>query len=302
MRSLSPLRYPGSKATLVDYFETFMRENLLWGADLVEPYAGSASLSLALLKSGAVGKAFLVERDPLLYCFWKQIKTDPEALCRRIEKVNVSIDTWKRMQRFLRVDRPNRREMLDLATACLFLNRTNFSGILKAKPIGGMSQSSDYKLDCRFNRKTLVASIAAIAEFAPRIEVAFDDAIAYLRRRGPRISDNGTIVYVDPPYYLQGKKLYRFHYTEKQHQRLAAFLDASSFKWIVSYDNHPFIRKLFKNQEVVPIWLNYVVKQSRRAQELLISNCHLLPVQYVESGRNRSLSIRAERELAENLG
>ncbi len=301
MRSLSPLRYPGSKPTLVEYFEAFLHENFLWGTDIVEPYAGSASLSLALLKRDAVRRAYLVERDPLLYAFWKQIKNDPSALCKRLKGVKVSLPTWKRMQRFLAVDAPASEEILDLAVACIFLNRTNFSGIIKAKPIGGMSQGSEYKIDCRFNRKTLIAAVEEVGELAPRIEVAFGDAISYLRRRAAAIESGSAIVYVDPPYYLQGKKLYRYHYVEKDHRRLAKFLDESSFKWIVSYDNHPFIRKLFRNQKVVPIWLNYVVKESRRAQELLISNCRLLPVQYIDLGRRRRPALRADEPKATGI-
>ncbi len=292
MRSLSPLRYPGSKPNLVEYFESFLRENLLWGAEIVEPYAGSASLSLALLRSGAASKAVLVERDPLLYALWKQIKRDPVALCRRLRDVSVTLATWRRMQRFLLADRPSDAEILDLAVACVFLNRTNFSGILGAKPIGGMSQRSDYMIDCRFNKKTLISGIESAAELAPRLRVVFGDAISYMRRNARAFEERASVVYVDPPYYVQGRKLYRYHYSDRDHQRLASFLDASAFKWVVSYDNHPFIRRLFRNQTVVPIWLNYVVKQSRRAEELLISNCPLLPVEYVDVGPRRHPAIR----------
>lgn len=292
MRSLSPLRYPGSKPNLVEYFESFLRENLLWGRELVEPYAGSASLSLALLRSGAVSNAVLVERDPLLYAFWKQVKQDPDALCRRLRGVSVTLATWRRMQKFLVVDRPSQADTLDLATACVFLNRTNFSGILGAKPIGGMSQGSGYKIDCRFNKLRVIAGIESVAELAPKFRVVFGDAIAFLRQNARAFEQRASVVYVDPPYYLQGRKLYRYHYSDPDHLRLAAFLDASAFRWVVSYDNHPVIRRLFKNQTVVPIWLNYVVKQSRRASELLISNCRLLPVEYVDVGPRRHPAIR----------
>jgi DNA adenine methylase len=195
------------------------------------------------------------------------------------------------MQTFLRVTRPQKDELLDLATACVFLNRTNFSGILHAKPIGGISQTSAYKIDCRFNKATIVSSILSVAEQMDDISVSFGDGVEYLRRRSQSLTDNGSVVYVDPPYYLQGRKLYRYHYKDDDHRRLAGFLDASSFKWVVSYDNHPFIRKLFKGQDVVPIFLNYVVKQSRRAQELLISNMPLLKVQYLDAGPKRRLAI-----------
>lgn len=292
MRSLSPLRYPGSKPNLAEYFKAFLRENLLWGTELVEPYAGSASLSLALLRSGAIAKAFLVERDPLLYAFWKQIKRNPDALCRKVRSVSVSLATWRRMQKFLKVDRPSDGDLLDLALACVFLNRTNFSGILSAKPIGGISQKSQYRIDCRFNRDTLIAGLQSVAELAPHMRVSFGDAISFMRSHAETFARRAAVVYVDPPYYLQGRKLYRYHYSDRDHERLARFLDASTFKWIVSYDNHPFIRRLFKKQVVVPIWLSYVVKQSRRVEELLISNCTLLPVEYVDAGPKRHPVIR----------
>ena len=47
---------------------------------------------------------------------------------------------------------------LELATKCLFLNRTTFSGILngRAGPIGGRAQSSEFGIGCRFNLDGIV--------------------------------------------------------------------------------------------------------------------------------------------------
>ena len=298
MRSLSPLRYPGSKPDLAEYFAALLSENLLCNADIVEPFAGSAALSLALLAARKVNRAFLVERDPLLYAFWRQMKLSPGALCDRINRVKVCIRTWHRMQRYLLVKTPDPSSVLDLATACVFLNRTNFSGILHAKPIGGISQSSIYPIDCRFNKKTVISSIENIACLMPQITVSFGDGVSYLRRNRRTIEANSRMVYVDPPYYEQGRKLYRYHYKDRDHLRLAEFLDSSTFRWVVSYDNHPFIRNLFKRQAIVPIFLNYVVKQSRRAEELLIANFPLLPVTYIEQGTKRRHAIRGTASMA----
>ena len=89
----SPLRYPGSKALLLDYFSSYLTENLLVGAHLHEPYAGGASISLGMLERGLVSTASIVERDPLIYAFWKIAVEAPDDLCCRVERIPVTLAT-----------------------------------------------------------------------------------------------------------------------------------------------------------------------------------------------------------------
>jgi DNA adenine methylase len=60
------------------------------------------------------------------------------------------------------VDDPRKSEfsLLQLGIAGLFFNRTNFSGIIGAGPIGGQKQASAYKIDCHFNRAPLARQVA----------------------------------------------------------------------------------------------------------------------------------------------
>jgi len=112
-----------------------------------------------------------------------------------------------------------------------------------------------------------------------KIRVLHGDGIAYLRRSKLRLEREMTPVYVDPPYHGQGRRLYRYHFQDRQHRSLARHLDAATYPWLVSYDNTPFIRDLFERQKIVPIFLRYAVRKARRADELLITNQHQLPVQ-----------------------
>ena len=41
--------------------------------------------------------------------------------------------------------------LVDMGYAALFFNRTNFSGVIDAGPVGGMTQSSAYAIDYRFS-------------------------------------------------------------------------------------------------------------------------------------------------------
>jgi len=278
----SPLRYPGGKNALADYFEIVLKENLLIGSHLYEPYAGGASISLAMLSREVVAKATLVEKDPLIYAFWKCVRFEPDELCERIMKLSITVATWKKFQKYLDPQAAQIYPLIELAIAGLFFNRSNFSGIIDAGPIGGMQQASEYKIDCRFNKERIIGLIESLASLGPRLSVVFGDALQYLRRVEGRIVAEPGVAYLDPPYLLQGHRLYRYSYERAQHQAVANLVANAKYSWIVSYDNHPYIRRLFSGQRIVPISLNYAVKESRRADELLISNIRMSEPIYLE--------------------
>lgn len=279
---ISPLRYPGGKQALLDYFQVFMKANGLVRPHLFEPYAGGASIALGLLSRGLISGATLVERDPLIYAFWKCVKRHPALLCARIWDLEINMSTWRRFRSMLADDALKKFDLVDLAIAGLFFNRTNFSGIIGANPIGGIGQSSKYAIDCRFNKYGIVNRIEAISKFTDNLTICHGDAISFLKRNRNRILAlhelKKAIIYVDPPYYMQGRKLYRYHFIDRQHQRLADYLNACGLPWLASYDNHPFICDLFSKNKSVPIFLKYTVKINREADELLITNMSKLPL------------------------
>jgi DNA adenine methylase len=282
---LSPLRYPGGKAALAPYIGGVIEENFLNGCTLYEPYAGGASASLELLRLGFVANAVLVERDPLVYAFWWSVINEPERLCAAIEQCPVSLDTWVLLQPTRAVTDPSKSDysLLQLGIAGLFFNRTNFSGIIGAGPIGGLTQSSDYKIGCRFNKSKILRQLVAIEKLSKRMTIHFGDAITFMRTNARRISSGFSFVYVDPPYYAQGRKLYRHSYKDREHAALATFLCAQGYPWLLSYDDHPRIRELYSGRELQPIYLDYKVKSSRTAQELVISNLEIPPPVYAGS-------------------
>lgn len=279
---ISPLRYPGGKALLAAYVSGVLEENYLSGCTLFEPFAGGASVSLELLRLGFVADAIMVERDPLVYAFWESVFTDTDALCAAVQACPVTLETWKALQPTREVDNPDDTDftLLQLGVAGLFFNRTNFSGIIGAGPIGGENQTSDYKIDCRFNKEKIIRQIETVAGFAPRVQVHFGDAIEFLRSNAEQLTTGFSFVYVDPPYYAQGKKLYRHSYTDDDHVALATFLREQGYPWLLSYDDHPRIRELYEFNQLQPIYLDYKVKSNRRAQELVISNLMIPPPVY----------------------
>lgn len=282
----SPLRYPGSKAPLVPYIQQLLESNRMVGCTFVEPYAGSAIASLQLLADGIIGHSVLVERDPLIYAFWFSVFNHTESLINKIAQTDITIETWHELQLYRSLDTIRDFDIVDIGFAGLFFNRTNFSGILKAGPLGGLSQRSKYPIDCRFNKHRIITLIQEISELREHVEIFFDDAQLFLRRflnENRNRHHDQQFLYIDPPYYQKGKQLYRYWFNQEQHEALSRQLGRTRIPWLVSYDDHPEIRHLYENGNnlhLLRTYFDYTVHKTRtNAQELLISNLPLPPVE-----------------------
>ncbi len=246
----------------------------------VEPFAGGAAVALQLLNNRLVDSIALGERDPLVACFWKIVFKDPEWLIEQISKIPVSLRKWKffRSNTF-QTDR-------ERALACLFLNRTSFSGILAstAGPIGGQQQESPYTIDCRFPVKTLAKRIRQAAALGERVSFVqradWAETIARVESLGHKRRD--VFYYLDPPFYRKAERLYRFCFIESDHKRLYDVLMKLKAPWLLSYDPAKPIMEMYSDNGSSPrsIELLYSVATGSslvRAQELIITNLPKLP-------------------------
>jgi DNA adenine methylase len=153
-----------------------------------------------------------------------------------------------------------------LGFATFFLNRTNHSGILNGGMIGGRKQRGPWKLDARFNRLELRRRMERITSFQTRIHLSCEDAIQFLRNhRFPRRS----LIYLDPPYYRAGRRLYLNAYNPGDHAAVSECAQKLRSPWIVSYDNVPQIRKLYKNVRSRRLRFLHTARSARIGDELL---------------------------------
>lgn len=275
----NPLRYPGAKSKLFEYVKKLIEVENLQGCTFYEPFAGSASLSWMLLDEEIVEKIVINEKDPLLYHFWISVFDYTDELINKIGQTEINVETWKECAKYKNPDFQVGKTSLETGYAGLFLNRTNFSGILKANPIGGLEQKSDYKIGCRFNKKKVIESILEIAKFRNKVVIRNEDAIAFMKKELRYKRNSKTFVYIDPPYYREGPGLYRFFYTQKDHIELAKYIKGKRFPWLLSYDDVEEIRKLYNRKTCVNLFLDYSVKTSKKGKEILISDLEIPPME-----------------------
>lgn len=301
----SPLRYPGGKRQMVSFFADLLKINDLVPLEVfVEPFAGGAAVSLHLLASGLVEKVVLADLDPLVYAFWHQACFATEELIEDLTNAPVKLEEWHRL-------RANPGTTLrEKAYACLFLNRTSYSGILqgRAGPIGGQKQQSNYKIDCRFPKKELANRIRRIGKFAAEgriLAVLPYDVEVTVQWVTDQLDNLRYVMYLDPPFWAKGSRLYRHAFSQKDHERLARLLKGIDAPWVLSYDHHHEIIELYQSSQLRDegrtvghvaqvegetvghklhtTQLQYCNRhQGRRAQELIITNLPRVPEEHVD--------------------
>ncbi|EJG0762267.1 DNA adenine methylase [Vibrio parahaemolyticus O5:K30] len=261
----SPLRYPGGKSKLTAYIVETLKLNELEGGTYVEPFAGGCAIAWYLLLEGHVKKVWVNDLDPAIHSFWYSVLYRTDELCQLIQDTEVTIDEWHKQKHIY----ANENDVLLLGFSTFFLNRTNRSGIIKAGVIGGLEQTGNYLLDCRYQKDTLIAKIRAIAERVEDINLTNLDATHFIDEYLSSI-DGPCLVNIDPPYYVKGKGLYQNFYEHDDHYRLYESVKRIKHPWIVTYDDTPEITGIYAEFEPQPFGLTYTAQTKRKGSELII--------------------------------
>lgn len=264
----TPLRYPGGKAKLAAYIKRLMKVNRLLDGEYVEPYAGGAGIALELLFHEYVSRIHINDVSRPVHAFWRAVLNHTDDLCRLVIDTPLTVKVWDKQKRIL--DNAPDHDDLALGFATFFLNRTNRSGILNGGIIGGRDQTGPWKIDARYNAPELVHRIESIARMKGRINLTRQDALRFLKSGVIRWPEK-TLIYLDPPYYVKGRDLYYDFYEPKDHARVAEFVRTSIKlqRWVVSYDNEPAIRELYKGSPYIVYDIGYTARSSRQGSEVM---------------------------------
>ncbi|SMO79656.1 DNA adenine methylase [Solitalea koreensis] len=269
----SPLRYPGGKGKVAEYFKQIFKENLLYDGVYIEPYAGGASVALSLLFNEYASRIVINDIDRSIFSFWHSVINNTDELCQLIHDTPVTMDVWEQ-QKIVQKEK-EQFGLLEVGFSTFFLNRTNRSGILNAGAIGGRQQLGDWKIDARFNKTDLKKRIERIALYKDKIELHNSDAVQLVNALQKTLPAK-SLFYLDPPYYVKGKDLYLNFYQDSDHKQIATEIsNVSQQKWIVTYDNVQQIRQLYENFRQVKYTLNYSAAQASKGEEVMIFSDNL---------------------------
>lgn len=277
----SPLRYPGGKLKLYNYINEIIQLNKLDGCCYIEPYVGGAGLALGLLIEKKVSKIIINDYDRSIYAFWYSILNNKKKFIEKIRNVDISIEEWYK-QKKVQEDKEE-ANILDLGFSTFFLNRTNRSGIIKAGPIGGKKQESDYKIGCRFNKEDLIERIEKIYNHKKNIKIYNLDAIEFIKKIVNK-QKNENLIFLDPPYFKKGPGLYTNFYKYDDHKLISEIIKKELIgKWVVTYDNSDEIKEMYKEKNMKEYSLNYSAHKQYKGSEIFIYDDIKIPKDKIEN-------------------
>ena len=256
----TPLRYPGGKSALADFVWHTMELSGCTEIPYCEPFAGGAGVAMSLLLRGKVKSVILNDLDTGIYSIWYAIFNDTEWFIEAISNADVTLVVREQQKKVYNELKDSYGYSRDLAFATFFLNRVNYSGILTGGPIGGKEQKGKYKLDCRFNKQSLIDKIEEIAKYRDNVQLFHMDAIELLKNQ------SNIFVFADPPYWQAGDMLYE---ASVEHSKLAKVLcESKDIHWIATYDNNINIANVYEKYGAHSKLFELQYSASRKRKEL----------------------------------
>ncbi|MFT8703051.1 MAG: DNA adenine methylase [Oenococcus oeni] len=281
------LRYPGGKTQLYTFVQNILSLNSIKGR-YVEPFAGGAGIAIELLLTGSISTITINDLDKSIFAVWNAVIFHPESIIEKIKSVPFCygkkntlssenlISFWNK-QKNIHENNKNDKYSLENAFSTLMLNRMNISGIISGGPIGGRKQLGKYKIDSRFNKRTLIHKVELISSKKNSIDLYNYDAnelILKIKNEKKYEKDN-TLIFFDPPYYQQGKNLYLSFINKNQHKNLAKnILSMNDYHWITTYDEAEQISDLYNSgqNQRYSYPLNYSANKRGTVNEFLFAS------------------------------
>lgn len=255
------IRYPGSKAKLTGKIIERLPYELwagLYGANAEyrEPFFGGGAVGFKVMaRMSRASKVWINDKDLWLARLWESVRDRPRQLCKLIAafKPNTSdFYKFKEQDGCPTVD-PSLAGFRKLA--CHQMSMSGF-GVMSGGPLGGREQTNtDYPIDCRWNpdrlRKQVMQCHRLMKDF-DQVDITHTDFAVVLNG-----APENCVAYVDPPYVKAGPQLYKHSLSDFDHERLAGCLKGLKCQWLLSYDDHETVRRLYADCRIENVDITY---------------------------------------------
>jgi DNA adenine methylase len=276
----SVLRYPGGKSRAITQILKYIPLNF---KEYREPMVGGGALFLYLKQTDfRIQKYWINDINIDLYTFWVQAQRNNQTLVKQIDMLLHQFSDGKELFSFLR-DESMQFNDIELAARFFILNRITFSGTTDS---GGYSSQA-------FHKRLTPSSIKRLEE----VEAILNDTRISNHDYQVLIDSPGedVFLFLDPPYHSATKSLLygkngNLH-RSFDHERFANSMRNCNHKWLVTYDDSPYIRELFPFAHIYE-WklmygMNNVGKSTTQAGcELFISNYDVEKQSYLLDNSN----------------
>ena len=270
------LRYPGgkSKPQARDQIKAYFPESF---GEYREPFVGGAGIFFSV--DPAIPR-WINDLNRPLVAVYEALKARPKefiAACQAIapatpDEPQVTVRSGKtHPKRLLELfDALLHDDTADAALRYLFLNRCAWNGRVMLEP--------DRRRRTVFTKPKgwshgLLQRMAKAADVLRDATITNSDFKWLLDEPG-----NDVLVFCDPPYmkdteYSKSGKLYEHGFTTEDHRRLRDAVARCPHRVVLSYDDHPRIRELYRKLYVHEASWTYMLRSDGRlGRELIITN------------------------------
>jgi DNA adenine methylase len=263
------LRTPGGKSTVAKRIVSIMMES---GeiTDYRELFLGGGSVCLEMMEHLDPGAAITInDFDDSLMLMWRLVVHDPGQLVDAIKDYDPSVGDFYAFKAKL-LDPFDDSSDLETAAMRLIISRISYSGlgVMAGGPQGGRSQNSCCLINDRWNPVNMGRKIMKVHDLFSEFSVMCrcTDYGSVMKN----VSED-TVLYLDPPYLVQGKYLYQHSFSLAQHTRLADALKKLDCRWFLSLDDCDEVRALYDWASITEIPISYTMRnKTGKKLDLLI--------------------------------
>jgi site-specific DNA-adenine methylase len=222
-----------------------------------EPFAGAAHVGVTMMSYRPDWHHWINDADPAIACLWRAVKDYPQEIVRRVRDFRPTVAKFREFQRYLAevrgmpaddddeslaAERPDCAEGASiievgfrrLALAYMY-HSGNGSGCR-----GGYTQTNG-RIDERWSPERICRKVGFHHRRLCRIgaRVTCEDFQTLIDDTSRR-----ALLYCDPPYrgFLN---YYGCRFSTQDDQRLADLLGTTEHAWVLTYGDHPAIRRLY---------------------------------------------------------
>ncbi len=205
-----------------------------------EPFVGGASIAIEYLSRHKV-RAWLNDADPSIASVWRAVRDHPAEFAGRIDGLGQHFDfrpLYRQFQTRLEAVSATPGDpavLLDVAVSRHAMQIISLVGEPTGR--GGAWSVGDYAWNPGKYRRTIERVSPLLRQARTKITARdFRDVL---------LAPGQATVYLDPPYFSLGTDLYRVGFSPADHLRLCRYLRDSEHRWLLSYDDHPFVHRLY---------------------------------------------------------
>jgi DNA adenine methylase len=249
---IGPLSYIGGKRTLAKEIIALFPKHTTY----VEAFAGGAQVFFRKEPSPV---EVLNDRDGEIVNFFRVCQQHYEELVRYLRFMVVS-RAWHEL---LKATDPAGLTDIQRAARLMYLLKNSYASLVL---------KLDYKCHVvqppGFNPERIPELLEEAHKRLARVQIErlpYEEVIARYDRKE-------TLFYLDPPYYA--RKLYRFNLEHEDFVKMAEILAGIKGKFVLSLNDLPEVRAIFKRFKMHTVDLHYTAHQvaGRQHSELLIRN------------------------------